>query len=181
MTDWKESTHIGAPPLGPPIFLDPPRPKKRKRRLRWEVPITVAIVGVILAIGASAVGFLTAPSAHPTSAPTKSGRAVLTESAACAAIVPPATDGLKELTAVFKNPDRDTAALLAIAAELRAVEPITPESLRQDLVVVDLAFEGVGGAHGDRGRIAAVATGDSGDWSDAVSRIIARCRQYAAP
>lgn len=76
MTDPKESIRIGGPPSGPAPVLLVASPKKR---LRWEIPITVAAVGVVLALGVSAVGHFrshgsesagaSVPSASPSASP----------------------------------------------------------------------------------------------------------------
>jgi hypothetical protein len=102
----------------------------------------------------------------------------LSEPNACVLLVPLLTDGLNEFTAVLKDPSRDTADLAAIAAELRALEPIAPTAWRADLTVVDAVLQAVADAHGDPGRIVA-ATGGSAAFSDAGLRLGAQCRPYA--
>lgn len=182
MTDSKESIRIGSPPVpgdSPTVLVVSP-----KKRLRWELPITVAAVGVLLILGVSAVGLLKSHNKTPAAPPAASAPAVasapamMSEATACASIVPLATDGARELTAVLNDPSRDTTALAAITAELRAMEPTAPDALRSDLITVDTVFQRVTDAYGDRGRIAA-AIGDSTTWSQAGLRIAARCRAYA--
>jgi hypothetical protein len=66
MTESKESIRIGAPPSVPPplVVVTPP-----KKRMRWEIPIVVATVGVLLVGGISLIGLLRGQSATPAPSP----------------------------------------------------------------------------------------------------------------